>query len=49
MAASLLLILFLVGQFAALIYGISTVGRRPKDYPPGPRTVPLFGNLLQVH
>lgn len=33
------------------IYGLfrlSTLGRRPKDFPPGPPTIPLIGNIHQV-
>jgi hypothetical protein len=30
---------------AVAIYGLSSIGRRPADYPPGPPTLPLIGNL----
>lgn len=41
------LVLALVA-FSAILYRISRIGRRPKDYPPGPPTHAVFGNLLQV-
>jgi hypothetical protein len=31
-----------------LVVRLLFVGRRPKGYPPGPPTVPIFGNLTQV-
>ncbi|ORY71072.1 cytochrome P450 [Pseudomassariella vexata] len=30
------------------IWRVSQIGRRPKDYPPGPPTLPLIGNLHQI-
>jgi hypothetical protein len=30
---------------AVAVYGLSSIGRRPADYPPGPPTLPLIGNL----
>ncbi|KAI1470391.1 putative cytochrome P450 [Daldinia caldariorum] len=31
-----------------IIWRLSRFGRRPKDYPPGPPTLPLIGNLHQI-
>ncbi|EXJ70408.1 uncharacterized protein A1O5_06476 [Cladophialophora psammophila CBS 110553] len=33
---------------AFVLWKLSHVGRRPKDLPPGPPTLPIFGNLHQV-
>ena len=30
------------------VWQLSKIGRRPKDYPPGPPTLPLIGNLHQI-
>jgi hypothetical protein len=32
-----------------LILKVLTIGRRGKDYPPGPPTIPILGNIHQVH
>ncbi|KAI1161564.1 cytochrome P450 [Nemania serpens] len=32
----------------ALIWQLRRVGQRPKDYPPGPPTLPVIGNLHQI-
>lgn len=35
----------LLAAFLAILYRLRNVGRRPKDLPPGPPTLPIIGNL----
>lgn len=34
--------------FLAVLWQLNRIGRRPRDYPPGPPTLPLIGNLHQI-
>lgn len=40
--------LALAAVFVIGVVKLLSVGRRPKDYPPGPPTVPVLGNIHQV-
>jgi hypothetical protein len=39
---------FLCVLLLCLLYRLSRVGHRPKDYPRGPPTLPLLGNIHLV-
>lgn len=34
-----------IGLLALVLHRLSKIGQRPADYPPGPPTLPLIGNL----
>ncbi|KAI0174355.1 putative cytochrome P450 [Pestalotiopsis sp. NC0098] len=38
----------LVVLAVVILWRLNQVGRRPRDYPPGPPTLPILGNLLQI-
>jgi hypothetical protein len=41
--------IFVIVAVILLVKKALTIGRRDKDYPPGPPTIPILGNIHQVH
>jgi hypothetical protein len=41
-------VVFAILAVILLTLKVLTIGRRDKDYPPGPPTIPIFGNIHQV-
>lgn len=46
--ASTTLTIFAIITIILLVLNVLTIGRRDKDYPPGPPTIPILGNIHQV-
>ena len=42
------MVLSLIVGLAIVLWRVRNVGCRPKDFPPGPPTLPIIGNLHQV-
>lgn len=38
----------LVLLVSAIVWQVTKIGQRPKNYPPGPPTLPIIGNLHQI-